>query len=634
MPPTPRQRPPAWLEAWHASTWRGPLFTPVDPPAGPVRRGHGLGLAGLFAVDPGDSAGDDAGGDSLREVAGLAVPWRAPVVRWGIRVQFTPETLRVPEGDDLQTVALLVQHDQNRPVGWATAADYAEAGLDMRYAVPVDHPRAAEAMADLDSHLRRGLSIGVELDAETLDAMWEAMWHGQAEGEAVDMAGLVRETSLVSVPQFIGARVTASTPAAGDPAPASPTFARFASEGSTTMSMPTMNRPVAPESAPGPRAAGAAPTPTGAAPDTTGQAGQPLSMAELAAQLAPFLHVSGSSGHPLSRFASLAEFIMAGREGGTRDPEDNRLSLALADQITGNNAGVLPPTWLTEVVGIIDRGRPAVTAFGGPGDAGDSGMTINWPYYDGDLEALVGEQAQQKTEVTTGRVDIKSANATLKTYAGASDISYQLLRRSSPSYRELYSRILSLAFSARTDAVFCADLEAIAVAGDSWDGATAESLLAAIFSASDAVDDAAGVPASVVLAAPDMFALIGAGLGLYPPQYGVQNVPGTASAATLTVSVSGLTITKARHFTAGKVIVSTPEAARWREDGPFAVEADDVAVLGRDIGIWGMGVTTVTVPAAVISVGVVAVPPAGVFTEDTPPTDTPEDTTPAKSSRK
>lgn len=592
-PLTPaRVRPPSWLEQWHAATWRGPLLVPMA-----------ADRAALAAVPDPDDVPDESG--ALREVAGLAVPWRVPMVRWGLRVMFTPETTSLP--DPLDSVKLLVQHDDERPIGWATRADFTETGLDASFAVPVDHPRVAEAMADLDAKLRDGLSVGVELDPETLEALFEAMWDGQAEDdEPISLGALVRETSLVSVPQFVGARVHNSVAPGAFPAVGA--VQRFAAE--RTITMPpapaapvTMNRP--PDSSPSSPAAATAGVPASPPPaGTPADHAEPISMAELAAQLAPFLSGVAGSAHPLAGFSSLGEFVLAGRETGARDAEGERLTLALADQITGNNPGVLPPTWLTEVVGIIDRGRPAVTAFGGPGDAGDSGMGITWPYYDGDLEALVNEQAAQKTEVTTGRVDIKSGTANLKTYAGASDISYQLLRRSSPSYREIYSRILALAFSARTNAVFSADLVAIATAGEAWDGTTAESLLAAIFAASDEVDNATGSPASVALASPDMFRLIGAGLGLYPPQYGTQNVPGTSEASTLRVSVSGLVIQKNRHFADGTVIVSNPSAARWREDGPFVVEADDVAVLGRDVGIWGMGVTTVTVPAGIISVGV------------------------------
>lgn len=290
----------------------------------------------------------------------------------------------------------------------------------------------------------------------------------------------------------------------------------------------------------------------------------------------------------------------------------DRQFFALVDQITANNPGVIPPQWLTTIIGIIDRGRPTVQAFGGARSAGDNGMAIDWPYYDGGFDDLVGVQATEKTEVTSRRVDIKRASADLATYAGASDISYQLLRRSSPSYREAYGRILAIAYAVTTDKAFATDVVAAATGTGTWDGATLASLTAALFAASSDVDDAVGVPADVVLAAPDVFQLIGTLDGLKPPVYGTNNVQGTSQASTLRVNVSGLDIVNDRSLAAGTLLVGSSEAAAWREDGPFPIEADDVPKLGRDVGIWGMGATTVQVPAGLVLLTTAAEPPAGL----------------------
>jgi hypothetical protein len=82
--------------------------------------------------------------------------------------------------------------------------------------------------------------------------------------------------------------------------------------------------------------------------------------------------------------------------------------------------------------------------------------------------------------------------------------------------------------------------------------------------------------------------------------YGTQNVPGTAAASTLRINISGLEIVEAVGMAAGNIVVSNPEAARWFEDGPFLVTAEDVAKLGTDAAIWGMGITGITVPTGVV----------------------------------
>ena len=158
----------------------------------------------------------------------------------------------------------------------------------------------------------------------------------------------------------------------------------------------------------------------------------------------------------LYRCGSLGEFTgMAYRGEINRDA----LARALADQVTTNNAGIVPPAWLSDVKRIVNLGRRGITAFGGPRSLPATGMEVDWPYLNSS-NTIIGEQATQKTEVTTARVDIAKGSATLVTYAGGSDISYQLLQRSSPSYREAYDRIMLAEWGKVTDAAFCAALEA------------------------------------------------------------------------------------------------------------------------------------------------------------------------------
>ena len=526
-----------------------------------------------------------AAGATVADLAGLVVPYGVEVVRFGIRTVFLDATTRLP--DDLSAVKLLIQHDDERPSGFATAATRSEDGLRMVFAVDTSHPRAAELVREVELGWRDGFSVGIDLDAECWDALSDAIWDGQEAGaDPIPLSGVIREVSSVSIPQFAAARVGASVRP----------LAVFAHQEGSAMPA-TLEAAPAVEAAPTLEAAGAA----------------PLTMAELAAALGPFLvEQSAGAAHPLAVFADAGEFLVAAREGRLSD--EQRAAFVLADQITANNPGVMPPTWLTTIVGILDRGRPTVSAFGGPGSAGDSGLSIHWPYYDGGFDDLVAVQANEKTEVHSRRVDIKDASANLETYAGASDVSYQLIRRSAPKYRDAYSRILTIGYGVTTDLAFATALVAAGVPADggTWSiGGDLEALLAALFAASSQVEDAVGMPADVALASPDVFAAIGTLAGLVPGQYGTQNVGGTSSAATLTVSVSGMTIKKDRSLPADTLLVSEQSAAEWAEDGPFPVEADDVPKLGLDVGVWGMGTAIVTVPAGVVRVGAPAAPPLG-----------------------
>jgi hypothetical protein len=300
--------------------------------------------------------------------------------------------------------------------------------------------------------------------------------------------------------------------------------------------------------------------------------------------------------HPLAEFPSFAAYAMAVYEG--RAPEN-----VIVDQITTDNPGVIPPAWVNDVKGIVNLGRPAVTALGATG-IGESGMAVDWPYFDGDINALVAVQAAEKTDVTSVKVSLKKGAADLKTYAGGSDISYQLIMRSSPAYIDAYLRIMAAAYAACTDNAFADALVAGGTpSAHDYDFAAdtdGKAFRAAVFAASVEVEAATGAPASVVLVATDVFLKAGTWDSLVPGKYGTQNVAGTAQASTLEVNVSGLPVIHDPHLAAGSIIAANGSAASWGEDGPRTATADAVTKLGRDVSVWGMGAPLLWVPKGVV----------------------------------
>jgi Escherichia/Staphylococcus phage prohead protease len=302
-------------------------------------------------------------------------------------------------------------------------------------------------------------------------------------------------------------------------------------------------------------------------------------------------------GGPLARFVTFADYL----DASYGDPV---LARALADQLTTDSPGIVPPSWVQTIAGIGTFTRPAVTALGGARSLGDSGMELDWPFLDPalDLDSIVGVQAAEKTDIVSVKVRILKGSSPIATYAGGSDVSYQLIRRSSPSYREAYVRILTLAYNRATEAAFEAALEAgagaTAVLGA---GADANALRAFLFEASAKVNAATGAPATVDLVSSDEFIRIGGDQNLAPPQYGTSNISGIASASTLRIEVSGLPIVEAPFLPAATHIVTNGEAAGWHEDGPFPISAEDVAKLGQNVAVWGMGTSAIVIPAGIVT---------------------------------
>jgi HK97 family phage prohead protease len=315
-----------------------------------------------------------------------------------------------------------------------------------------------------------------------------------------------------------------------------------------------------------------------------------------------------AASSPLTRWRTLGEYLV----DSSADPSSAvLLARALVDQVTTDNPGVIPPAFLADVRGIIAATRPAVDAFGGAASLGDSGMTLTWPYYAGDLTTLVAKQAAEKTEIHSVKVSILEGSTPIATYAGGSDIAWQLIKRSRPAYLEAYGRIMLAGWALTTEA----DFEAALLAGATGSvpfaplTATDAEIRAAFFAASAAVKTATGRPATVALASPDVFGRLG-GI-LTPPAYGTANQTGTAQASTLSVNVSGLEVTEAPFFPADTILFGNSSAAAWHEDGPLVATAEDVARLGQNRAYWSMGATGIFLPAGLVTNGAVGLPLSG-----------------------
>jgi HK97 family phage prohead protease len=313
---------------------------------------------------------------------------------------------------------------------------------------------------------------------------------------------------------------------------------------------------------------------------------------ELAA-LQASVHIS-EPVHELAQYRTLGEYRLAVLNGEVE-------SRALFDQVTANNPGLMPPIFSNIVRGIFDLGAPTINAFGRE-SAGTVGMEFNFPYWDGDLTAIVAEQVDEKDEVNSVAISILKGTANLKTYAAGSDISFQLLQRSSPSYVDAHTRIMLNSYVQVTDIAMVAavygarTVEAYDIATDTDGSAFRE----AVFGASVSVQTATGMPAEFVLVSPAVFKTIGGWSTFFPSNYGTFNVSGVANANNLSVAVSGLPVILDRNIGGNAILVSNREAAKWIESGPFLVNMDNVAQLGRDVAIYGYGAAQIISSAGII----------------------------------
>lgn len=485
----------------------------------------------------------DDGGDIIGTGYGMAVPYGVEIEFDGMRESFAPGAF-----DTTAVVGKPLAYRHNEPIGVITAASNEPDGLYIDFDV-VNTSLGRDAATLMRTGSSRGLSVGfAPLESKRT----------QGKNAIVYTKAALAEVSLTHQPAY-------STAGVG-------------SIREDHMSVETVED---------------------AAPAVVADIQAREAIDELRREVQSVVHVA-EPVHPLAQFRSLGEYTKAVLEGFE--------SRALVDQVTDNNPGVMPPIWLQQVRGIIDLGRPVITGVGGPQSAGTTGLDINWPYWDGTLTDIVEAQANEKDEVNSVRIDIEKGTASLLTYAAGSDISYQLLQRSQPSYLDAHNRIMAASYSTVTDRKFTNDLWQSGSGTETYDlsgDTTGATFRATVFEASMKCEDATGMPATIVYASTALMTAIGGWESFYPAPYGVQNVSGVATASTLQVNVSGLRVVRAKWLdgnAAMHAVITNGEAVRWIEDGPRLANAENVGALGRDIAIYGYGVTAAYLPAGIIRV--------------------------------
>lgn len=259
---------------------------------------------------------------------------------------------------------------------------------------------------------------------------------------------------------------------------------------------------------------------------------------------------------------------------------------ALDDVITTDNAGVVPPAYLTEIRGVIDTSRPFLaTTRRLP--TPDAGTQIMVPVIN--QRPTTAVQTTEKTEVDSTKTLIGTSTFNMLTIAGAGDLSIQLIKRSSPSFLQLWIELLGEAYAidAEDEAVH-ALLDAIGgVGGASALNPASLNLGSAFVTSFDAIRRP---PDTIWLSTQAIGEFIDAkATTTNQPLY-----PGLTASATaaggITGTISGL---RAVHVPAldahgAYAIVGPSSGFAWAEDGTYTLQVDVPAKAGRDVALVGM----------------------------------------------
>ncbi len=146
---------------------------------------------------------------SKGQIVGRAVPYREPITAAGGYIEIIDEQsfARSLKNGTGKRSPLLLHHDRDkapigRPLSWESQSDglYAEWQLDMK------SPRAAEAWRQASEGYLTGLSVGFAADPDADDIRTS----NDGEIKVYRRNASLREVSLVSVPAYPSAQVTAT----------------------------------------------------------------------------------------------------------------------------------------------------------------------------------------------------------------------------------------------------------------------------------------------------------------------------------------------------------------------------------------------------------------------------------------
>jgi HK97 family phage prohead protease len=446
---------------------------------------------------------------------------------------------------DPTKIKLLSQHDLKKPIGRMTASETRADGIYATFKLSRSSG-GNDALIMAQEGLVTGLSIGAEILSS----------QPSKDGHTVVSSARLKEVSLVTVPAFASSEILEIAAEEVIPVEENP---QTESETAVENTPETVAAPVE-------AAAVEAARPTVTAMYYTN----------------PRLNLNVTAG----------EYAKAQLNASRGDADARELMAALQVATVAENTGMVPPTYLRDVIGIIDSSRPFIDSIERAALPA-SGMKIFTPKLGTQATvALTAEAAEFSSTDTT----VTFQEDTVVKFAGAGKLDVELVDRSDPSFLDLYLRELAASYAQKTDA-YAANIAAQNSAGST--GSTVYKSIA------DGIADSFGVmrqtPNRLLVATSggvndiDFAGLLGAVDSTGRPLYAAaapQNANGLISQGSTAGTVAGLSLVVDPNYTGNDAgskyaLVYPSMAMRFHESGTLQIRANVVANGQLEIGIYG-----------------------------------------------
>ena len=289
------------------------------------------------------------------------------------------------------------------------------------------------------------------------------------------------------------------------------------------------------------------------------------------------------------QFRSFGEFVKsvaAGRED----------ALELHRTFTGADSGdsIMKNAWVSDTVRILNAGRPTFNVLSSAPLPAD-GMNVEYPKVNTNTLA-VGEQEAEGDALDYGKLTLTSATAPIKTYGGYTDMSRQVVERSSIAYVDTAFRAMVAKYAAATNAAARA---AVVTASANFNTATvsaweADDVIGALAKAAADVNNNAGYALEVILVSSDVFQALakivdGAGRPILSNAGLTQNTFGSINPVGLTGVILGLPIVMDPSLANGSFYVGNSAALTTYESAgaPFRLNDEEITTLTNSFSVYG-----------------------------------------------
>lgn len=474
-------------------------------------------------------------------LSGLIVPFGQRVVRMGVPFTFEKGSLRLRGNPS--DVKLLLSHDPDRPVGYATDLVETDTGWEGTFTLP-DLPQSVAAHTEVVEQLRDAFSVGVTMSEEFFDEFFEAAWSMRDLDTPLVFDGELVETSLVAIPQFNDARASAhrTTPVL--------TMAKEPTVTDTPLAAP-------------------------AAPDLS-----PITerLDQLEARLVQ------TFDRPTGPVDVRAVFTDAVRRFGV-DATDR--TLRFADMVSSSNTGLTSTERTSrEIIDYFDSVRyflNHVEKIPFP----ETGIVHTLPKKS--QRSLVGKAAEL-VEAPSRAVQIGTEQFTGEWYKSWLPISYELIRTSSPDAVAVAVDDMLDQAAAESEKLFVAAVENTASPGGAAiNFSSYAQFVTSIRAAVRTVRFEAGAGAPKVALTPDswdkLLTFVDATDRRLLSTTGPSNADGSALLTASEVNLAGILFFESPHSTVD--VAYNDNALKASELPPLQISADAPSVVGRDVAVLG-----------------------------------------------